>query len=231
MNKENSGISTSQSDRWYENYWKRFNARENIIKTIRPKCLFWYWSETLNEVEDMIFNKSKGLSRILDFGAGDCRLKVKFQAAGYKGNYDTLDVSKEHRHEYSSISEVSSLYDAIFCFEVIEHMTLNEYVNLMEEFDRILRPGGLLAISTPNPACVISMWSQDAGHKQQYPLPDLAADFVIHGYAIEAFRTRFSERPKNFRDRVRFFIQKLLCYLLGVDYANGIVVIGNKPVG
>jgi 2-polyprenyl-3-methyl-5-hydroxy-6-metoxy-1,4-benzoquinol methylase len=218
----------SQVDRWYINYWERLQAREKLLKTLRPPCLFWCWSDELNEIERLYYHRTKTASRILDFGAGDGRLKRKFLAAGYKGSYDTLDISSEGSPTYSSLADVTGQYDAIFCLEVIEHMTLNEYVDLMEKFDRLLGPGGILAIGTPNPSCVIPMWSQDAGHIQQFPLPDLAADFIIRGYSIETFRVRLGERPKGIRPRIRFFLQRVLCYLLGADYANGLVVIGNK---
>ena len=218
----------SQVDKWYRNYWERLQAREKLLKTLRPPCLYWYWSDTLNEVELLYYERARGASRILDFGAGEGRLKGKFISSGFKGRYETLDISSESRHDYSTLSEVQGTYDAIFCLEVIEHMTLNDYVDLMDEFDRLLRLGGILVISTPNPSCVISMWSQDAGHVQQFPLPDLASDFVIRGYDIETFRIRLGERPKGICLRIRFFLQRILCYLLGADYANGLVVIGNK---
>jgi len=218
----------SQVDRWYVNYWERLQAREKLFQTLRPPCLYWYWSDRLNEVERLYFKWAGEASRILDFGAGEGRLKRKFLSEGFKGSYETLDISSESRHDYAALSEIRGTYDAIFCLEVIEHMTLNEYVELMDAFSHLLKPEGILIVSTPNPSCVFPMWALDAGHIQQFPLPDLAADFVIRGYEIDTFRVRLGSPPKGIRPRVRFFLQKVLCYLLGVDYAHGIIVVGRK---
>jgi hypothetical protein len=163
----------------------------------------------------------------LDYGAGDKPLKGKFVSAGFKGRYETLDMSAEDEHEYSSISQVTGQFDAILCLEVIEHMSLNDYVDLMDEFGSLLGLDGTLVIGTPNPLCVVPMWAGDPGHVQQYPLADLAADLVVRGYNVEAFRVRYGAWPNGLA-RLRFLAMRILCYLLSVDYAQGIVVIGKR---
>jgi SAM-dependent methyltransferase len=179
-------------------------------------------------MEQAIYGQTKQANRLLDYGAGDKRLKGKFLAAGFKGRYETLDLSAEDKHEYSSISEIKGKFDAILCLEVIEHMSLNDYVDLMDEFGKLLEPGGSLVIGTPNPLCVVPMWAGDPGHVQQYPIADLAADFVVRGYEVKAFRVRYGAWPKGL-PALRFFVMRVLCYFLSVDYAHGIVVIGKKP--
>lgn len=196
-------------------------------QTLRARCLSCKVGPELNEMEQVIFDRSRHASRLLDFGAGDKTLKTKFLRAGFKGRYETLDLSAEDEHEYSSVFQVTGRFDAILCLEVIEHMTLNDYVDLMNEFGKLLGPEGILIIGTPNPLCVVPMWAGDAGHVQQYPLADLAADFVVRGYKVEAFRVRYGPWPKGLA-RLRFLATRILCYLLSVDYAHGIVVIGKK---
>ena len=217
----------SEVDKWYRNYWARHKAREVMYRTLRARCLSCEDCVQLNEMEQAIFNHTKHASRLLDFGAGDKRLKGKFLSAGFQGRYETLDMSFEDEHEYSSISQVTGRFDAILCLEVIEHMSLNDYVDLMDEFDKLLNPDGTLIIGTPNPLCVVPMWAGDPGHIQQYPLADLAADLVVRGYGVEAFRVRYGAWPKG-TSRLRFVAMRVLCYLLSVDYAQGIVVIGKK---
>ncbi len=196
-------------------------------RTLKALCLSCEDRTGLNEMEQAIFGHASHASRLLDYGAGDKRLKGKFLAAGFKGRYETLDMSAEDEHEYSSISQVKGQFDAILCLEVIEHMSLNDYVDLMDEFGKLLDPGGTLIIGTPNPLCVVPMWAGDPGHVQQYPLSDLAADFVVRGYEVEAYRVRYGAWPKGL-PRLRFFAMRVLCYLLSVDYAQGLVVIGKR---
>ncbi len=199
-----------------------------MYQTLRARCLSCEDCPQLNEYERVIFDRTRHATRLLDFGGGDNRLKRKFLAAGYGGRYETLDISSEGQHEYSSLSEIKGEFDAILCLEVIEHMSLNDYVDLMDAFGKILSPGGVLVISTPNPLCVVPMWAGDPGHVQQYPIADLAADFVIRDHDVEAFRVRYGAWPRGVRARLRFFAMRALCYLLSVDYAHGILVIGKK---
>jgi len=217
----------SDVDKWYRNYWARHQAREVMNRTLRAPCLSCEDCATLNEMEQAIFDHTKDANRLLDYGAGDKRLKGKFLAAGFKGRYETLDLSAEDEHEYVSLSQVEGQFDAILCLEVIEHMSLNDYVDLMDEFGKLLCPGGTLVIGTPNPLCVVPMWAGDAGHVQQYPLSDLAADFVVRGHEVKAFRVRYGAWPKGL-PRLRFLAMRALCYLLSVDYAHGLIVIGKK---
>ena len=218
----------SDVDKWYRDYWARHRARDVMYQTLRAPCVSCEDRAELNEYERVIFERTKNASRLLDFGGGDNRLKKKFLAAGFRGQYETLDLSSEEKHEYSSLAEVTGQFDAILCLEVIEHMSLNDYVDLMDAFGKLLAPGGVLVISTPNPLCVVPMWAGDPGHVQQFPIADLAADLVIRGHEVEAFRVRYGAWPKGIRARMRFFAARVLCYVLSVDYAHGIVVIGKK---
>jgi SAM-dependent methyltransferase len=218
----------SDVDKWYRNYWTRYQERLKLNVTLRAPCVSTAQDEELNEAQKIIFERAKNAERILDFGAGDNRLKRKFLAAGFRGSYETLDFGDSEGHTYSSLSQVKGGLDAIICLEVIEHMSLNEYVDLMDEFGRLLNPGGQVVISTPNALCVVPMWSLDTGHIQQYPLPDLAADFVVRGFDVEAYRIWAGPWPKGIRRRMRLFVMRGLCYLLSVDYAHGILVIGKK---
>jgi len=218
----------SDVHKWYRDYWARHRARGVMYETLRARCLSCEDCPQLNEYEQVIFDRTCHSARLLDYGAGDNRLKRKFLAGGFRGRYETLDMSSEETHEYSSFLEVTGEFDAILCLEVIEHMSLNDYVDLMDAFGKLLVPGGVLVISTPNPLCVIPMWAGDPGHVQQYPIADLAADLVVRGLDVEAFRVRYGAWPRGITRRLRFLAMRVLCYLLNVDYAQGILIIGRK---
>jgi len=218
----------SDVDKWYRDYWARYQERNKLNVSLRAPCVSSSQDDELNEIQKIIFDRTKNSSRILDFGAGDNRVKRKFLAAGFKGDFETLDFADSADHTYSSLSQVTGKFDAIFCLEVIEHISLNDYVDLMDEFGKLLNPGGFVVIGTPNALCVVPMWSLDTGHIQQYPLADLAADFVIRGFGVEAFRVWHGAWPKGIRKRLRLLAMRGLCYLLSVDYAAGIVIIGKK---
>jgi len=47
---------------------------------------------------------------VLDVGAGDLRVMRKMVAAGYQGEYHTLDIGHEHPYDYQDLSEVHRSY-------------------------------------------------------------------------------------------------------------------------
>jgi SAM-dependent methyltransferase len=211
----------------YRHYWRRMELRAQAERHRAP-CLRWYHSEELNPTERVVFERVRGAGRLLDFGAGDLRLKRKFVAAGFTGRYESLDVSDEFPHEYSDVGQVRGVFGAILCLEVIEHMPLAAFDTLIGRLDELLEPGGVLVISTPNPLCVVPMWARDSGHIQQYPLHDLIAVLLARGLSVDAFRVRFVPARPSVSQRLRLLSQRVLCYLLAVDYADGLLVIGTR---
>jgi SAM-dependent methyltransferase len=212
----------------YRGYWRRMELRAQAER-YRAPCLRWYHSETLNPTERVVFERVRAAARLLDFGAGDLRLKRKFLAAGFAGRYETLDVSEEFPHDYTDLGQVQGTFGAILCLEVIEHLPLTAFDSLVDGLCERLEPGGALVVSTPNPLCVVPMWARDSGHIQQYPLHDLLAALLARDLTVEPFRVRFGPAAPSLPQRLRFLSQRVLCYLLAVDYADGLLVIGTRP--
>jgi 2-polyprenyl-3-methyl-5-hydroxy-6-metoxy-1,4-benzoquinol methylase len=65
----------------------------------------------------------------------------RYRAHGFQGNVADLE---------QGIDEPAGSVDLVFCSEVIEHLTSPSV--LVSEIIRLLRPGGLLVLSTPNSA-------------------------------------------------------------------------------
>lgn len=98
--------------------------------------------------------------RCLDLGCGDGGTSGVFlQGAGYE--YVGADISETavaaargKGLEAVTIRDASSLpfsageFDAVVCFEVIEH--LFDIESTLREVRRVLKPGGVLVLSTPN---------------------------------------------------------------------------------
>jgi 2-polyprenyl-3-methyl-5-hydroxy-6-metoxy-1,4-benzoquinol methylase len=98
-------------------------------------------------------------------------------------------------------------FDVITLFEVIEH--LKEPLSLMRECHRILKPGGIVCLSTGNTrswtvAAMRGRWDyfdleQDGGHVSFYNPRSLALLAERTGYTvadIETSRVRFTERSQ-----------------------------------
>lgn len=102
-------------------------------------------------------------SKILDAGAGMQRYKVNCQHLDYvsqdfcqytgegdgtglqNGIWDTAKIDLVS--DIVSIPVDSSSFDAILCTEVFEHIP--DPISAMKEFERLLKPGGILIITAP----------------------------------------------------------------------------------
>jgi SAM-dependent methyltransferase len=104
-----------------------------------------------------------GGDRLLDYGCGDGTFLGLLAAEGpgprlavgaeldpsivedCRARFDGCD--NLHFVLISDLERQSSVYDAIYCMEVFEHVT--DPVWLLEQFERLLAPGGSLVISVP----------------------------------------------------------------------------------
>lgn len=212
----------------FQQYWRFLKQRDAALPWQRP-VLRWYWSKGLNDVERLLWHRFHRARRILDYGAGDLRLKQKFLAQGFDGAYETFDLSAESAHTYRDAAAIAGPYDAVFLLEVIEHMPLEAFLELLDQVTGWLAPGAALVIETSNPLCIVPMWSRDVTHIQQYPAADLCAILALRGFAIDAVHRLMvtPERVGPLRS-LRFACKKFLTFLLDVDYADSVLVIAAR---
>jgi hypothetical protein len=222
-------MNVVHDNKTFRNYWQRIRLREQAMAIPAP-CITWRRMESFNEVEKLIWERVKDVSRILDFGSGDQALRRKFLAAGYKGSYETFDLSPEFPTTWSNPSAIEGPFGAVICLEMIEHLPLPEGLALREKLLSWVAPGGWLILSTPNPACILSPFIMDETHVHLYPLPDLLAWVLSAGLTPEAWRVKLLPERVILWTRWRLFLQRLLCYLIGADYANGILIMAQKPL-
>src|ERR1051325_9683190 len=218
------------SDMVFGRYWAHKAAKEKAARLPRP-VLRSFETDGLDETEELFWRTCELSGSILDIGAGDNRVKRKFLERGYSGSYLTYDLSREFDHDFYALRDINGSFDAILLLEVIEHMTLEEFYALMERLDGLLAKRGIFIVSTPNPACISSMWAGDMTHVQQYPLNDLLAFFMVRGFSCEAYRVLYSRKRVTLADQFRQFLRKVLVtQVLGADYADGIIVIARRAV-
>ncbi len=87
------------------------------------------------------FGISPGKHRILDFGAGSGELTLELQRRDYR-----VTALEPMTDGYLKDQSYPFLFDAVVAIEVIEHLP-NVWEEL-EEITKILKPGGIMAIST-----------------------------------------------------------------------------------
>jgi SAM-dependent methyltransferase len=94
------------------------------------------------------------------------------------------------RYEYRSMADLSfaedDSVDLVYSGQSIEHVTIEDGDAVLDESFRILRPGGFMAIDTPNgTVCRLQQDSFiDPDHKVEYRLDELRAKVVRAGFEV-----------------------------------------------
>jgi len=143
--------------------------------------------------------------RALDIGCRDGYWSERLKTKGYE--VTSLDIQPEY--DKALVHDVEKglpfdncSFELIWCTEVIEHLT-NPYY-LLEEIDRVLKPGGLSILTTPNSDWwlywIVKLWGwtprklQNPDHKlffDEKSIRSLAAGYQLFGffpYALLFFR-------------------------------------------
>jgi hypothetical protein len=212
----------------YANYWR---SKELLASGV-PKfpLLKWWPSSELSEVEQIIFNKIKDYDSLLDIGAGSLNIMRKFQHAGYSGEYHTQDIGQEFKYDYVTLEEIQRKYSAILCLDVIEHLQLTEGLTMLRQLFDLLAPEGTIVIQTPNGRCIRSPLSSDMTHLHCYNLSDLWSYLTCMGLQVIGYRVVFEAEKLTIIERIISLPSKyLITRVLGLDYADNILLIGYKP--
>jgi len=108
-------------------------------------------------------------------------------------------------HETEALAYLRSLDDAsrgvITAFHVVEHWPMQEILALVQEAYRVLEPGGLLIIETPNPANLLmastEFWNDPTHH---HPIPVKLLEFVYEYFRFRVVkRMELNPAPHNQR--------------------------------
>jgi len=141
-------------------------------------------------------------------------------------------------------------FDAVLLTEVIEHMNFNP-LPVLQEINRILKPEGILYITTPNQVSLVNRIAVLLGrsirnplndsltqvdetkhvicgiHWREYTLEELIELLEITGFSLK--KHSFSNNAKNIQVQKRFFLLLFsFIYLFFPGSGNSITVIGQK---
>ena len=133
--------------------------------------------------------------RILEIGAGDRPFESELRARGFTGVFKTMDVDHSRRFDYYSLDEVDGPFDGVLMREVIEHLPRPVFYAYLARIAALLRKGGVLIVTTPNPWAVTWLFA-DYTHVSPWPPADLYG--VLRWYGFSAIEIRRIVWPSRF---------------------------------
>lgn len=139
--------------------------------------------------------------------------------------YKSMDINTSIYYDYYSMDEINENFNIILLLDVIEHLSLQEGFSLLLKCYKILLNKGKIIITIPNiyhPNAIFS----DCTHKTFYSWYDLAALVSIAGFKnLKIYRV--SSKTKITHKVFSFLLMPFLRFL-NIDYASGILIIGEK---
>jgi len=205
--------------------WSIVNRAKNLAEDQLDQPILSF--PIVNDYRQPLASFMKPGMKLLDIGGNQRTLKAYIDNT-VKGevDYKSMDIDRTHAHDFYSMDEISGAYDAIGCFEVVEHMSPGEALKLFHKAYELLLPGGRLFVSTPNVYHPMSFWS-DSTHITPYRLRHLAGWMGTAGFTrFWGFRIV----QMTWKKRLRYWRYRGLLRLLNLDFAPGILVVGEKTV-
>jgi len=161
---------------------------------------------------------------LLDIGANDRLLEGQLREAGLNVSYTSLDVDKNLRHDYYALNEIEGSFDVITSFEVIEHISPAEIMEIFKKAQSHLKQGGYIIVSTPNACHPVNLWT-DCSH-----ITAVRHNVLYYLLQSAGFRDIQIYRggKTKWKDRFWAFVYRPLLKLLRLDYIRHIIVTGTK---
>jgi SAM-dependent methyltransferase len=160
--------------------------------------------------------------KVLDVGASAGRFGARLAGIEYR----TVDVDPGIEVDHRSLDEVDAgSVDVAVCFEMIEHVTLEDALAVARGVARALKPGGRLFLSTPN---VHHPWSylRSATHVTPFCYDELGGVLTVAGLGVDGlFRCHHDSVVKGFLRCLAYPLHRVL----GIDYAKSILAVAHRP--
>lgn len=165
---------------------------------------------------------------ILDYGAYDRALGKSLERIERPCVYHSLDVDRSIEHDFYDIDDVDTQYHVISMFELIEHIPFGDMDSILHKVYRLLLPGGLLFLSTPNPSHPTRYFT-DISHIQHWPSHDLYAQLRHLGFSaggIKLYGVIYNE--PGFMSSIKSAVRNQIWRIIGLERRSGIFAVAMK---
>jgi SAM-dependent methyltransferase len=181
---------------------------------------------------------------ILDLGCGIGETLTGLHAAGYANltGIDAAEVQLASARKLLpgdiSLYQADALeflrahkeqYDLIIAYDLIEHFTKDEAIELCDAVFSSLRPGGTFVVKVPNSGCILGMFGRDIDFTHLAGYTDLSLFQLLDATGFEEHRLVENDTSINLRiwrpwkpltglglrPRINILLHKALYWLLG----------------
>lgn len=162
---------------------------------------------------------------ILDIGAYRRELKSYLETAVGAGlDYRSMDIDRSFEHDFYALEDITGKFEAIACYEVVEHLSPQMVSRLFLKAYDLLKPEGRMFVSTPNVHHPVGFWC-DSTHITPFRIRHLAGWMAMAG-----FQRFWGYRVvrMTWKKRLRYLRYRGLLRLLNMDFAPGILIVGEK---
>jgi len=201
-----------------------WSALYNSRKKIRTRFPSIWKVPIIKKINQILIKEIKEGYKILDVGSCNRNLKQKLEERYSNITYKSMDVDTKNNHDYNNMHDIQEQFDVITMFECIEHLTLEEGADTLKEIERVLKPGGILLISTPNTYHPNRYW--ECTHKVPFRYDELGGFLEMAGLKTEKIYRIYND--VFFARMFRIYITSFIHKYLNVDFVRSILIIARK---
>lgn len=195
-------------------------------KAVRKRYTSIWKIPVAKKVMDVFRKTIKEGSKLLDVGAFNRNFKKEIEKHYTHISYKSMDIDHTNFHDYYSMTDIQEEFDAVTFLECVEHLSLDDGAQTLFEIFRVLKPGGVLLISTPNTYHPNRYW--ECTHKVPFRYDEIGGLIEMAGFQVQSIYRIYND---NFVARIlRLHVACYLHQLLNVDFAKSILLVAKKPL-
>jgi len=205
--------------------WYLFHKKKELVLSDYPSI----WKVPEIDSFEKIFNRYINTNaKVIEFGAGWKRNLELLKKNGFVGTYESFDIDESNKHDYRSLNEIKkkNYYNTVLITAVLEHLEFYEIEAFLKKAYEVLKAGGNLIVSVPNPENVVRTFTEIT-HIRNINYKNLGALLYFYGFKdVKLWRYYCGESLK--KKIFRKLIGIKLNHYFGIDYATELISVATK---